>query len=53
MRQPAGAASTAARFNILTLDGKLLARWGSDDMWQPGNFYAPHGLWGDPEGTFM
>lgn len=39
------------RFNVLTLEGKLLARWGTDDIWQPGSFYAPHGLWGDPEGN--
>lgn len=39
------------RFNILTLEGELLARWGTDDLEKTGNFYAPHGLWGDQKGN--
>jgi DNA-binding beta-propeller fold protein YncE len=39
------------RFSVWSLDGKMLARWGADDVWQPGNLYAPHGLWGDKDGN--
>ncbi|MCL5026868.1 MAG: peptidyl-alpha-hydroxyglycine alpha-amidating lyase family protein [Chloroflexi bacterium] len=40
-----------ARLSVWSLDGKLLVRWGDDDIRGPGNFYAPHGLWGDPQGN--
>jgi sugar lactone lactonase YvrE len=39
------------RISIWTLDGKMLARWGGEDYRRPGNFLAPHGLWGDAEGN--
>jgi hypothetical protein len=31
-------------------NGKLLARWGGEDLKQPGNFFAPHGIWGNARG---
>ena len=31
-------------------DGKLLARWGGEDLEKPGDFFAPHGIWGDARG---
>ncbi|MCL4533839.1 MAG: hypothetical protein M1370_01590 [Bacteroidetes bacterium] len=40
-----------AQISIRTLDGKLLARCGSEDYSVVGNFFAPHGLWGDAEGN--
>ncbi len=40
-----------ARMNVVSPDGRVLARWGDDDLSQPGNFYAPHGIWGDPAGN--
>jgi DNA-binding beta-propeller fold protein YncE len=40
-----------ARITILDLNGTILARWGGNDIWQPGNCYAPHGLWGDKDGN--
>jgi sugar lactone lactonase YvrE len=38
------------RVSIWTTDGHLLARWGEADLSQPGNFFAPHGIWGDARG---
>ena len=38
------------RVSIWNMDGKLLARWGGEDLKQPGNFFAPHGIWGDARG---
>ncbi len=44
-------AANPAQLNIVTTEGKSLARWGGFDIWQPGNFFAPHGIWGDPDGN--
>jgi DNA-binding beta-propeller fold protein YncE len=33
-----------ARMSIFDKDGKLLARWGTPEMAEPGSFAAPHGL---------
>jgi len=38
------------RVSIWDTDGKLLARWGGEDLTKPGNFFAPHGIWGDSRG---
>jgi DNA-binding beta-propeller fold protein YncE len=39
------------RMSILTLDGKLLARWGKDDpTHEPGYFFAPHTACTDSHG---
>mgnify|MGYP001170070327 CR=1 FL=1 len=38
------------RVSIWTTDGRLLARWGGEDLAKPGNFFAPHGIWGDARG---
>jgi sugar lactone lactonase YvrE len=38
------------RVSIWTTDGQLLARWGGEDLSKPGNFFAPHGIWGDARG---
>ncbi len=40
-----------AQLSIWTLGGELLARWGAADYRVLGNFFAPHGLWGDAEGN--
>jgi len=40
-----------AQLNILNRQGKSLARWGGFDIWQHGNVFAPHGIWGDPQGN--
>ena len=39
------------QLSIWTLEGQALARWGGDDFLTPGNFYTPHGLWGDSQGN--
>jgi sugar lactone lactonase YvrE len=33
-----------ARMSIFDKDGKVLARWGTPEMTEPGSFAAPHGL---------
>jgi hypothetical protein len=38
------------RVSIWNTDGELLARWGEEDLEKPGNFFAPHGIWGDAQG---
>jgi hypothetical protein len=38
------------RVSIWNTDGTLLARWGAEDLSIPGNFFAPHGIWGDASG---
>jgi hypothetical protein len=40
----------APRVSIWTTDGELVARWGEADLSKPGNFFAPHGIWGDARG---
>ena len=44
-------AANPAQINILDRQGLSLARWGGFDIWEPGNVFAPHGIWGDPEGN--
>lgn len=39
-----------ARVSIMDLDGNLIHRFGGDDPVQPGNFFAPHGIWADSVG---
>lgn len=39
-----------ARVSLLDLDGKLLHQFGGADPVQPGNFFAPHGIWADSKG---
>lgn len=39
-----------ARLSIFTLDGEILARWGSENGCAPGSFFAPHGLCVDSKG---
>jgi hypothetical protein len=38
------------RVSIWNTSGKLLARWGGEDLSKPSNFFAPHGIWGDDRG---
>jgi len=38
------------RVSIWSGSGTILARWGGEDLTQPGNFFAPHGIWGDARG---
>jgi hypothetical protein len=38
------------RVSIWNTNGELLARWGGEDLSKPGNFFAPHGIWGDARG---
>ena len=35
---------------LVDLDGALISRFGSGDPAQPGNFFAPHGIWADSKG---
>ena len=35
---------------LIDLDGTLISRFGSGDPAQPGNFFAPHGIWADSRG---
>ena len=35
---------------LVDLDGTLISRFGSGDPTQPGNFFAPHGIWADSRG---
>lgn len=35
---------------LLELDGTVISRFGSGDPAQPGNFFAPHGIWADSKG---
>ena len=39
-----------ARVSIMDLDGNLVHRFGGSDPVQPGNFFAPHGIWADSKG---
>ena len=47
-------AELQGRVTLLTLDGTILARWGSPDerAAKPGKFVAPHGIWADRHGSF-
>ena len=35
--------------SVLTLDGEVQHRFGEHGL-EPGNFYAPHGIWADSRG---
>ena len=40
-----------ARVSVLTLDGEVRAQFGSGgEPCDPGNFFAPHGIWADTRG---
>ena len=39
-----------ARVSLLDLDGNLIHQFGGSDPVQPGNFFAPHGIWADSKG---
>lgn len=39
-----------ARVSIMDLEGNLIHRFGGADPVQPGNFFAPHGIWADSIG---
>jgi DNA-binding beta-propeller fold protein YncE len=43
-------AELGARVTILDLDGNILCRWGGERSHEPGEFWAPHGLWVDSQG---
>ncbi len=38
------------RVSVFDLDGQLVARWGGDDPYAPGSFFAPHGIAVDSRG---
>ena len=39
-----------ASVGLVDLDGTLISRFGTGDPAQPGNFFAPHGIWADSRG---
>ena len=39
-----------ARISLLDLDGRVLARWGTEDPCAPGSFFSPHGIAVDSRG---
>lgn len=39
-----------ARVTLMDLDGEVIHRFGGADPVQPGNFFAPHGIWADSTG---
>lgn len=44
--------STGGRLSIFDLQGNLKARWGGgDNPCQPGDFYTPHDVWVDSQGS--
>ena len=51
IQETADRKSSPAHISILNRDGERLARWGGSDIWEPGNVFAPHGIWGDPQGN--
>lgn len=42
-------AELGARVSILDLEGNVLGRWGGTESHEPGQFWAPHGLWTDSQ----
>jgi sugar lactone lactonase YvrE len=38
------------RVSVLNLDGEVITRFGGDDPYAPGSFFAPHGIAGDSHG---
>jgi DNA-binding beta-propeller fold protein YncE len=50
--QQAPANAPAARVSIFDRDGRLLARWGGQgEPTAPGEFFAPHDIWVDRNGS--
>ncbi len=49
MRRPMGH-NRPGRVTVRRLDGDVIARWGGDDPYAPGSFFAPHGIAGDSRG---
>lgn len=39
------------RVSVYDLTGRLITRWGGDDVCAPGNFIAPHGIAADSQGS--
>jgi sugar lactone lactonase YvrE len=39
------------RVSVLNLDGDLVRRWGGDDPYATGSFFAPHGIAVDSRGN--
>ncbi len=51
VKQPDGKPGfLSPKVSIWNTDGQLTARWGGEDLAQPGNFFAPHGIWEDARG---
>ena len=44
-------AELGARVSILDLQGNLLGRWGGERTHEPGQFWGPHGIATDSEGS--
>jgi hypothetical protein len=40
-----------ARLTMVDLQGNILGRWGNERNLEPGQFYGPHGVWVDSEGS--
>lgn len=50
--QPPHAGATGGRVSIFDLSGNLLAKWGGGEQpTEAGDFYAPHDIWVDSQGT--
>ncbi len=39
-----------ARVSVLSLEGEVITQFGGDVPTDPGNFFAPHGIWADSQG---
>lgn len=39
-----------ARVSVMDLEGRIVSQFGGQDPIQPGNFFAPHGIWADSKG---
>jgi DNA-binding beta-propeller fold protein YncE len=49
--RPPHPGATGGRLSIFAPDGRLLARWGGGERpTEPGDFFAPHGIWVDGRG---
>jgi DNA-binding beta-propeller fold protein YncE len=43
---------SGGRVSVFTCEGELVARWGGgEDPTSPGDFYAPHDIWVDRQGS--
>lgn len=43
-------AELGARVSLIDMQGNVLGRWGNERNLEPGQFYAPHGIWVDSAG---